>query len=122
MCRKRLSCLLPLTLQPSCLYRKPRKLILPIVMSSTSPFSASVGASARSPTSAIGSPLNERQVATFQAEQKKVLAEDTAYLSAYPELSTLLATFCKAVLKEKPTNVREFAKEYFNREVDAGPE
>ena len=90
--------------------------------STTSPFSASVGASARSPTSAIGSPLNERQVATFQAEQKKVLAEDTAYLSAYPELSTLLATFCKAVLKEKPTNVREFAKEYFNREVDAGPE
>lgn len=96
--------------------------LLFFMMSSTSPFSASVGASARSPTSAIGSPLNEKQVQTFQSKQKEVLAEDTAYLSAYPELSTLLATFTKAVLKEKPANVREFAKEYFNRPVDAGPE
>lgn len=77
---------------------------------------------ARSPTSVIGSPLSEKQVQQYQTAQKAILAEDTAYLSSYPELTTLLATFCKAVLKEKPSDVRAFAKEYFNRPVDAGPE
>ena len=86
----------------------------------SSPFSSSVG-HVHSPASAIGSPLSEKQVMHYQSVQKSVLAEDTAYLSSYPELPTLLAAFCKAVLKEKPSNVREFAKEYFSRPVDDGP-
>jgi hypothetical protein len=75
------------------------------------------------PTSAIGSPLSEKQVEQFQRTEQAVLAEDAAFLASYPELPALLAEFTKAVLVEKPAgNLREFAREYFARPVDAGPQ
>jgi hypothetical protein len=46
----------------------------------------------------------------------QVIASDTAYLSSYPELPALLSAFTHAVLKEKPSNLKAFAKEYFSRE------
>ena len=78
-------------------------------------------ASVRSPTSVLGSPLSERQVEQFSSTQKAVLAEDAAYLASFPELPALLAEFTKAVLVEKPSNLREFAKQYFARPVETGP-
>jgi hypothetical protein len=42
-----------------------------------------------------------------------VLAADSAYLSSVPELPAMLAAFTRAVLKEKPADLRAFASEYF---------
>ncbi len=90
--------------------------------SPASPLGASMaGASVRSPTSAMGSPLSEKQVEKFEQTQKAVLAADSAFLASFPELPALLAEFTKAVLVEKPQNLRAFARDYFSRPVDAGP-
>ena len=94
-------------------------------MSAASPASP-LGASAshggaRSPASATGRPLSEKQVEAFEATQKAVLAADTAFLASFPELPALLAEFTKACLVEKPSNLRAFAVEYFQRPVEQGP-
>ena len=88
-----------------------------------SPLGASAlsSASPRSPSTAQGAPLTEKQVETFQATQRAVLAEDTAFLASFPELPALLQEFTKAVLQEKPSNIRQFAAEYFARPVEQGP-
>ena len=93
-------------------------------MSASSPLATSpLGASAlRSPASLVGSPLTEKQVESFEHTQRATLAADQAYLASFPELPALLAEFTKAVLSEKPADLRAFAREYFARPVDAGPQ
>ena len=83
---------------------------------------AAAGA-ARSPTTAQGSPLSERQVEHFERTQRATLAADTAFLASCPELPALLAEFTKACLAEQPApaNLRAFAAEYFSRPVEQGP-
>jgi hypothetical protein len=80
-------------------------------------------AAARSPTTAQGSPLSERQVEDFERTQRATLAADTAFLASCPELPALLAEFTKACLVEQPApgNLRAFAVEYFSRPVEQGP-
>lgn len=89
--------------------------------SPTSPLGATAHGGARSPTSAQGAPLSEKQVEAFSSTQKAVLAADTAFLASFPELPALLAEFTKACLVEKPANLRAFAAEYFSRPLDSGP-
>lgn len=43
----------------------------------------------------------------------QILAADSAYLSSAPELPAMLAAFTRAVLKEKPADLRAFASAYF---------
>ena len=95
--------------------------------SPASPLGASAAAgaraAARSPTTAQGSPLSERQVEHFERTQRATLAADTAFLASCPELPALLAEFTKACLAEQPApgNLRAFAAEYFSRPVEQGP-
>ena len=43
----------------------------------------------------------------------QVLAADSAYLSSVPELSAMLAAFTRAVLKDKPADLRAYAAAHF---------